>query len=181
MEKNKSERIDISKKASEVQISRMGKALQGATVEARLNALSQLFGEGDFLVPYSVFLLTGVSPFAKPEEPQDVAIQRSVIGKLARIYKSGEGFVIRFQKPHEVVTVLLPIFRKNGNKREVQGSLDLEIENFSKIELFPSDKGVKVKFEGIKVGKGWLKLPLPSLVIKGDWGHLMGFKFYLAR
>ena len=155
-------------------------ALTAPNVELRLSNLLEEFGEGDYVRTPTLFRLTGVSPSRKKGEFPDVMEQRKLIQEIKEIKRVGNQFVIQLAG-NENFRTSLPIYNTENGKRELKTVLDLFISKDAVINIQSTYKGIKIDIDGVRVGKGWLKVGLPTFRIMGDYGSLLGFKFYLSR
>ncbi|TAE03964.1 MAG: hypothetical protein EAZ97_00780, partial [Bacteroidetes bacterium] len=107
--------------------------------------------------------------------------QRSIIRKIEKISKQGNNFAIFLSNEQDIETEL-PIYQQRGLYSEPSSILDLEIHANAKATLTLLEKsGIKIDIDGVKVGKGWLKIGIPTMTITGNRGKLMGFSFSLVR
>ena len=66
--------------------------------------------------------------------------------------------------------------------QQVKMNLDLKIENNATINLSTNEDGsTSVDFSGIKAGKGFVKVGLPTVKIKGDEGTILGITVPLTK
>ena len=154
-------------------------ALQASTVEARSTNVISLFGEGDYISTTTILQLIGLPNETVVGERDDFQKQRILAKKIKRVYRSGDKFVFELYNPEPFET-RLPLYGKDRSG-EGRFELDLAVARHVYIQVTVLKDGLKVDVEGVKVGKGWFKLGVPSLKVKGDYGYLLGIKFYLAR
>ena len=155
-------------------------ALTGPTVELRLRNLLDEFAEGDFVTTPTLYKLTGVSQYKKKKEYPEEASYRSLIQEISSIKRIGDKFQLRLRGGKNI-RASLPINSREPGKGQRLTTLDLFIRRDASVMIEPTAKGIKLDIDGVRVGKGWLKVGLPTFRIKGDYGSLLGFRFYLAR
>lgn len=155
-------------------------ALTGPTVEVRLKNLLDEFEEGDFVTTRTLYYLTGVTPEPRAGEWPDAAEHRQVIGKIKKIERVGQQFRALLEN-EEDIEASIPIYKQTEKGRELQRMLDIKIKKDAVINIDTDERHVRIDIDGIRVGKGWFKVGIPTLTISGDYGRLLGLKFYLAR
>jgi hypothetical protein len=155
-------------------------ALTGPSVELRLKNLLDEFNEGDYLKNPTFYYLTGVSPSQQIGEFPEAEDYRKLIAEISEIRRVGDFFQLQLRGKENLRTSV-PIYKHESDKRELQTVLDLFIRKDAVINLKPTIEGIKIDIDGVRVGKGWLKVGLPTLRISGDYGSLLGFHFKLSR
>ncbi len=155
-------------------------ALTGPSVELRLKNLLDEFEEGDYLQNPTFYYLTGTKPAKQPGELPELESHRKLISEINEIRRIGEEFQLKLERDENLRTSI-PIYKNENGKRELQTVLDLFIRKDAIINLKPTVEGIKIDIDGVRVGKGWLKVGLPTLRISGDYGSLLGFRFKLSR
>jgi RHS repeat-associated protein len=148
-------------------------AMNGETVEDRVNAVAKEFNEGDFISTGTLFELSGVSATAESGEHGGKADLRNIISKIDRIEKSKDGFVIRTKDGKDISATLRIFAPDEAGKMEQKVKISLTIKDNSSITLTTTqDGGTKVDGNGIKMGKGILQVGLPTISIKGNTGSI---------
>ncbi|MGB0524868.1 MAG: hypothetical protein ACPGJS_17980 [Flammeovirgaceae bacterium] len=155
-------------------------ALTGPNVEVRLKNLLDEFQEGDYVTTKTLYHLTGVSAYKKRGELPDAASHRNVITKIQKIERIGDQFRATLANDEDI-DAAIPIYKRKGEKREIQRVLDVHIEKNAVIRIQSDERHVKIDIDGVRIGKGWFKIGIPTLTISGDYGRLLGLRFYLAR
>jgi len=156
-------------------------ALTGPDVEMRLGNLLEEFADGDYVTTPTLYHLTGVSMSERVGEYPEEVEYRKLIARIRSIRRVGNDFELSLLE-NENIRASLPIHgNEEGDRRVKTTTLDLFISKNAKVMIMKTSKGVKIDIDGVRVGKGWLKIGLPTFRISGDYGYLLGFRFYLAR
>jgi hypothetical protein len=155
-------------------------ALTGPSVELRLKNLLDEFDEGDYLKNPTFYYLTGVSPSKRFDELPEAESHRKLISEIEEIRRVEDYFQLKLEGQENLRTSI-PIYKYENGERELQTVLDLFIRKDAVINLKPTVEGIKIDIDGVRVGKGWLKIGLPTLRISGNYGSLLGFRCKLSR
>jgi len=156
-------------------------ALAGSTVEKRVRNIIEVFDNEDFVTTETLFFLAGITPDPRPNERNDVPKQREVLKSVRSIQKINDQFIVHFHNS-ENIRLRLPIYESPAFSAKQKALLDLLIKTDTKARIIPLKKGgVRIDIDGIKVGKGWFKVDIPTFVVENDMGKLLGIKFSLLR
>jgi len=155
-------------------------SLQAPNVEQRLRQLKEQFGQGDYLLTETLFILMGINPKSKPFERDDLQAQRQLISNIFRIYRNTDIFQIELQKMDNF-EIRLPIYKQKDSNAKAVTELDLSIKTGAKVSFVDTTDALEINIDGVKVGKGWFKVGIPPLRIKGNTGQIFGFSFSLTR
>ena len=157
-------------------------ALNGETVQDRLDNVIGEFDTGDYVDTNTIFSLVGVSPKKTEGEKEGTDDQRNIISQIDKVEKTEDGFTVR-TKSGKDVSEKLRIFKVDdeGN-RKVAIELDLVIKDGAKVNIKSrKNGGTKIDIDGVKVGKGFLKVGIPTITIDKDKGSIFGISFDLTR
>lgn len=154
-------------------------ALQASTVQSRATNVVALFGEGDFADTRTILMLLGLPYEPTPNERDDYRQQRILAKKIKRIYRRGDRFIFELYNPEPFDTTI-PIYGKDQTG-EGKFEIDLAVSQEVYLQVKVVDDALKIDVSGVKVGKGWFKIGVPTLKVKDDYGYLLGIKFYLGR
>lgn len=155
-------------------------ALTAPTVESRVRNLVRCFKNGDYITTEMLFFLTGIDPFPQVNEREDVPIQRNIVGSIHSIQKMENDFMIHFKNQEDIRTKF-PIYENKSFNARKKVVLDLVIKSDAKAKIIPHKNGVRINIDGIKVGKGFLKVNIPTFTIQGNTGKLLGIRFSLVK
>ena len=155
--------------------------LQAETVEMRLHNLAKAIEEGEYLATPTLFLLINLKPERQESERQDATQQRHLLSKIWRITKNKGIFRLELENQESIETTL-PIYQSKDRNARPRTILDLRInpDATANITALP-DGGLKIDIDGVRVGKGWLKIGLPPFILRGNKGEMMGFEFSVLR
>ncbi len=155
--------------------------LQAETVEMRVKNLTEAIQEGEYLATPTLFLLMNLKPEIQEGERQDATEQRRLLSKIWRIRKNNRVFRLELEN-QEAIETTLPIYQSRDQNVRPRTVLDLRInpDASAQINVLP-DGGLKIDIDGVKVGKGWLKIGLPPFILRGNKGEMMGFEFSVLR
>ncbi len=155
--------------------------LQAETVEMRVNNLAEAIQEGEYLTTPTLFLLMNLKPEKQEGERQDATEQRRLASKIWRITKKNAVFRLELEN-QEAIETTLPIYQSKDLYARPKTVLDLRIapDASAQISALP-DGGLKIDIDGVRVGKGWLKIGLPPFILRGNKGEIMGFEFSVLR
>ncbi len=168
-------------KSAEKNIFMLLPALYAPTVELRVRKIIELFDNEDFITNETVFFLAGVNPYPEPDERNDAPLQREVLANVKSIQKIENEFVVHFRN-QENLRLKLPIYENQSRNARQKAVFDLLIKTNTKALIVPQKNGsVRIDIEGIKVGKGFLKMNIPTFTVEGDMGKVLGVKFSLLR
>jgi len=106
--------------------------------------------------------------------------RRILLKKIKKIERKGDQFRVELAH-HQDIEASLPIYKKKGEQRILQTMLDVKIKSNAVINVHQTERNIRIDIDGVRIGKGWLKLGIPTLTINGSYGRLLGFRFYLAR
>lgn len=154
-------------------------ALHAPTVELRLKNLLLVFNDGDYITASTIRGLMGIPPLGVIEETEEIAMQRYIIGQFERITRQGDDFFATLKNGD--INASLPIYTQENGQRILQTMLSLRIKKNAHASFQTDYKSIKMAVDGVKMGKGWFLLGMPPLQIEGDWGELLGIRFYIAR
>ncbi len=155
------------------------KAQEGKTVQDRLKNVNNSLEKGDYVKGETVKELANIPATKEEGEKKGMDSQRQLVNQIDKIEKTENGYVIKLKDGQESIKGSVPIVGKDG---EVKMNLDLKIENGATVNMSQNKDGsTSVDFSGIKAGKGFVKVGLPTVKIKGDEGTVMGITFPLNK
>lgn len=168
-------------KSAEKNIFMLLPALYASTVENRVRKIIQLFENKEFVTTETVFFLAGINPTSHPNERNDIPLQRKVLAHVKSIQKIDNEFIVHF-KNKENLRLKLPIYENQTRDAKQKAVFDLLIKTNTKARIIPQKNGgVRVDIDGIKVGKGFFKIDIPTFTVENDMGKVLGVKFSLLR
>jgi len=155
------------------------KAQEGKTVQDRVKNVDGSLKKGDYIKSGTVKELANIPANKTKGEKEGTDLQRKLVDQIDKIEKTDKGYVIKLKDGAESIKGSVPLVGKDG---EVKMNLDLKIENNATVNLTNNEDGsTSVDFSGIKAGKGFVKVGLPTVTIKGDEGTIMGFTVPLTK
>lgn len=152
-------------------------ALKAPTLELRLKNLLLLFEEGDYLSQSTIQRLTVLPSVVRDQE--GLQAQRHIIGQVERLTRRGNQFVATLKEGG--IKAALPIYGQEEGRRKLNGWFTIAMEQGASARVESHADQVVIGIKGVRIGKGWLLLGLPSLTIQDNWGQMLGFRFYLGR
>jgi len=148
--------VDEDKEPEEKTTEDLNQALDGKTVQERLDNVVDEFEEGDYITTGTVHDLTNVSEEKEEGEGQGQDGIRSIISQIDKIEKTKDGFVVK-SKSGDDIEGSIDIMNADGEKAL---SLDIIIENNAEVNISEtSEGGTRVNLNGVRAGKGFLKAP----------------------
>lgn len=158
------------------------KAMTGDHVQDRLDNIVNEFEVEDFITSRTIFDLVGVSEEESSSDGDDTKDQRKIISQIDKIVKTEDGFTIMTKGGEDVVeTLRIMQFDDDGNK-EVVLELSLKIRNKSKVNISSTNKGgTKVDIDGVSVGKGFVRVAIPTIKINENKGSIFGIPFPINK
>ncbi len=155
-------------------------ALRANTVEQRLKNLLLLFKEDDYIITPTIERLTVLPPEStEVKDMQALEAQQNIIAQIAKITRKGSHFIMTLKNGDFEAPI--PIYEQENGQRQLKGLFRVSLKNGAYAKIMGNALAVNVDIEGVKLGKGWLMIGIPSLQINGDWGNMLGFRFYLSR
>jgi RHS repeat-associated protein len=158
-------------------------AAEGKTVQESTENVVEVFEEGDYVSGETFADYAGISgEGGKGEETEISDEQKEAINSIDKVEKTDEGFQVKLKEGVDDVEVQVPVMSLNEEtgKYETAMTLDLKVENNATISVEKSkDGGLKLGFDGVKVGKGFAKIGMPSVTLKDNSAKIMGVTIQL--
>ncbi|MBL7105157.1 MAG: RHS repeat-associated core domain-containing protein, partial [Bacteroidales bacterium] len=157
-------------------------AAKGNTIQEQTENMVEIFEEGDYVSGETFAEVAGISGKQEGEESELTDEQREAIESIDKVEKTEEGFQVQLKEGTKEANFEVPIMslNKETGKYETKMSLDLTVKNNATISMRKTkDGGLKVSFSGVKVGKGWAKIGMPSVTLKDNSLKILGINVNL--